>query len=472
MSEIASTANVDLEISKRKARSYATYVFVVLFFVNFLNYLDRYVLTGAVNVVARELHFGIDGIGYLASAFIVLFTVSVLPLGAWADRTKRKNVIAICVAIWSLATVFTALAGNFIQLLLSRMLLGIGEAGYGPASGAVMADYFSRKQRARTLSWWSTAALVGLMLGIIIGGVVAGLGFGLWRWAFVFTGIPGLILAFLAWRIHEPRRNQADAEAAALDPDSYSVAEASRALVVPKKVLAQLRTLLRIKSLLVLTIMQIFAFFVLAASAVYLPTLFQQKDTFGLSSAAAGLFSGIGIAVAGITGILFGGYLSDLLNRRHPGARVLVCGIGFLIGSPFYILSVVVALTSHNIFFYGFFFFSTTLLLNMYVGPSIAAIQDISPSVVRASAVAISAFVSHLLGDAFSPALVGTLARFIDPTHGQHFVQNIAGYDLSLALVYTCPVALAIAGLIGIFGSRWIKSDMAAAHLAEQTHQS
>ncbi|HET8844922.1 MAG TPA: MFS transporter, partial [Ktedonobacteraceae bacterium] len=357
MSEIASSANVDLKNSKRKARSYVTYVFVVLFLVNFLNYLDRYVLTGAVTVVARELHFGIDGIGYLASAFIVLFTVSVLPLGAWADRAKRKNVIAVCVAIWSLATVFTALAGNFLQLLLSRMLLGIGEAGYAPASGAIMADYFSRKQRARVLSWWSTAALVGLMIGIIIGGVVAGFGFGLWRWAFVFTGIPGLILAFLAWRMREPQRNQADTEAALLDPDFYHVTEASSALVLPKKLLAQIRTLLRIKSLLVLTAMEIFAFFVLAASAVYLPTLFQQKDTFGLTSAQAGLFSGIGIAVAGIAGILFGGYLSDVLNRRHPGSRVLVCGIGFLIGAPFYILSVVVALTLHNILFYSFFFF-------------------------------------------------------------------------------------------------------------------
>ncbi|MBO0792364.1 MAG: MFS transporter, partial [Ktedonobacteraceae bacterium] len=399
------------------------------------------------------------------------FTLSVVPLGAWADRAKRKNVIAVCVAVWSLATAFTALTGNFVQLLISRMVLGIGEAGYGPASGAIMADYFSREKRARTLSWWGTAALVGLMIGIIVGGVVAGLGFGLWRWAFLFTGIPGLILAFLVWRIREPQRNQADAEAAALDPDSYRVTETTSPLVVPKKILAQLGILLRIKSLLVLTIMQIFAFFVLAASAVYLPTLFQQKDTFGLSSGAAGLFSGTGIAVAGITGIILGGYLSDVLKRRHSGARVLVCGIGFLIGAPFYILSVVVALTWHNIFFYSFFFFSTTLLLNMYVGPSIAAMQDIAPSAVRASAVAISAFISHLMGDAFSPSLVGALARIIDPTQGQHFVQNIAGYDLSMALVYTCPAALAIAGLVGIFGSRWIKSDMEAAQLAEQSNE-
>jgi MFS family permease len=469
MSEIAPSANVDLETSKRNVKSYAGYVFFVLFCVNFLNYLDRYVLTGAANVVAKELNFGIAGIGYLASAFLITFTLAVIPLGAWADRSKRKNVIAICVAIWSLATALTAFAGSFVALLLSRMALGIGEAGYGPASGAIMADYFSRARRARTLSWWATAALVGLMFGIIIGGVVAGLGAGKWRLAFLFTGIPGLILAFLAWRLREPRRNQADEEAALSDPESYSVAEAAQDLVIPEKAVAQFSILLRIKSLVVLTIMQVFAFFVLAASAVYLPTLFQQKDTFGMSSGMAGLFTGVGIAIAGITGILIGGYMSDRLNRRHPGARILVCGIGFLIGAPSYILSVIVGLTSHNIAVYSIFFFSTTLLLNMYAGPAIAATQDVVPSALRASAVAVSAFIGHLLGDAFAPSLVGLLAGLIDPTHGQHFAHNLAGYDLSMALVYTCPPALLIAGLIGILGSRWVKSDMAAAHRAERS---
>lgn len=466
MSDIAPSAN--LETTGRKARNYAGYVFIVLFFVNLMNYLDRYILTGGANIIARELHFGIDGIGYLASAFLLSFTLGVVPLGAWADRAKRKNVIAVCVAIWSLATAFTALAGNFVTLLASRAVLGIGEAGYGPASGALMADYYHRARRARISSWWAAGALIGLMLGIIIGGIVAGLYTGAWRLAFLFMGIPGLILAFLAWRMREPERNEADEEAAQRDPDAYAVSDAVDALIVPKKILPQLGTLIKIKSLIVLTVMQIFAFFVLAASAVYLPTLFQQKDTFGMTSAQAAIFSGFGIAVAGVAGVVCGGYLSDYLNRRHPGARIMVCGIGFLIGAPFYVLSVVVTLTWHNVPLYSFFFFSTTLLLNMYVGPSIAASQDIVPSAVRASAVAVIAFLAHILGDAFSPSLVGFLARAFDPTHGLHFVQGMAGTDLSLALVYTCPPALLIAGLVGIFGSRWVKSDMEAAQLAEQ----
>src|SRR6266705_6192258 len=101
------------------------------------------------------------------------------------------------------------------------MVLGIGEAGYFPAGTALMSVYFSRAKRARVMSWWSTGQYVGLMIGFVAGGIIAGLYFGAWRLAFIFTGIPGLILAFLAWRLREPRRNQADEEAAELESYSF-----------------------------------------------------------------------------------------------------------------------------------------------------------------------------------------------------------------------------------------------------------
>ena len=92
------------------------------------------------------------------------------------------------------------------------MVLGIGEAGYYPAGTALLSDYFSRTKRAQVMSRWTAGSLIGLMIGFIAGGVVAGLGYGMWRLAFLFTGIPGLVLAFLAYRLREPRRNQADEE--------------------------------------------------------------------------------------------------------------------------------------------------------------------------------------------------------------------------------------------------------------------
>src|SRR5258708_22975792 len=156
---------------------------------------------GGGSGVARERGRGIDQVGSLATAFILVYAVGTLPLGIWADRASRKNVIAICVTIWSLATVFTALAGNFLTLFFSRMVLGIGEAGYYPAGTALLSDYYSRTKRAQIMSRWTAGSLTGLMLGFFSVGLIAGLGYGMLRLAFLFTRIPGLILAFLCLRL-------------------------------------------------------------------------------------------------------------------------------------------------------------------------------------------------------------------------------------------------------------------------------
>ena len=101
-------------------------------------------------------------------------------------------------------------------------------------------------------------------------------------------------------------------------------------------------------------------------------------------------------------------------------------------------------------------------------GSSTAATQDVVPSILRATAIAVSLLLAHLLGDAFAPSLVGILAKAFDPTHGGHFASNHAGGDLSTALLVTCVPTLIVAGLVGIFGARWMKGDIAAAELADK----
>jgi MFS transporter, Spinster family, sphingosine-1-phosphate transporter len=278
-----------------------------------------------------------------------------------------------------------------------------------------------------------------------------------------------LLLAFLAWRLREPRRNQADEEAIELDPHSavneVEVIDSPHAMVVPKNVFKQFGRLFQIRTLVVLIVMQIFAFFSLGAAVVYLPIYLQQKDTLGLSSGLASILAGGVVVIAGIVGLLLGGYMSDVLNRRHAGARVLVCGIGFLLCAPAF----AIAVTVHSIGVFIVSFFITAMLINVYNGPSTAATQDVVPSILRATAVAVSLLLAHLLGDAFAPSLIGILAKAFDPTHGGHFANNLAGGDLSMALLVTCVPTLIIAGLVGIFGARWMKGDIAAAELADKS---
>jgi len=467
MGEIAPSAGVGARKAPRITAGYARYVFWIMFAISLLNYMDRYILSGAINIIAKELNFGIEGIGFISSAFLVVYTLGTLPLGIWADHAKRKTVVATCVAVWSVITALTALATNFTSLFLIRMLLGVGEAGYFPAGTALMSDYFSRERRSRIMSWWNVAQVVGILFGTAIGGVVAGLYTGTWRLAFVFTGIPGLLLAWLAWRLREPRRNQADEEAAELRLPELEAGEPQHGrikLSMSQGVVEQVVSLLRIKTVVVLTLMQVFAYFVLYVSVSFLSTYLQQKDIFGLSSGTAGIFSGGVIALAGLVGTVAGGYMADALNRRYPGARVLVCGIGFLLSAPSFAL----AITTHSLTIFTIFFVLTAILITIYQGPSTAAIQDVVPSFLRATAVCIVLLIAHLLGDAFSPAIVSVLASAFDPTHGMHFKNGVAGQDLSTALLITCVPALALAGLIGLFGARWMGGDIVAAEQADR----
>ncbi|MBX5451097.1 spinster family MFS transporter [Thermogemmatispora sp.] len=574
MNPSAPSVNADLGASRRRTSSYATYVFMIMFSINFLNYMDRYIFIGASPIIGQELGLGLDQLGYLSSAFLIIYTLGTLPFGIWADRTRRKNVVALCVSVWSLATAFTALASNFVALFLSRMVLGIGEAGYYPAGTALLSDYYSRKKRAQIMSRWGAGSMIGLMVGYVLGGFLASLGKGTWRFAFLIAGIPGLVLALLAWRLREPRRNEADerekmeteqagarsteeeqrasslvqihrksvlqaliyllggfilgggasslvlknwgialafviigvvlvlvialfalggllfirrwqqnsmraqasdmeqaiaaslAETAATPPPAP--AEIEEPIAISWRLLRQdFVALFRIRSLIVLTLVQAFAFYAQGASVTFLPVYLHQQDALGLTAAQAATLSGVVVVIAGIAGLIIGGYLADILNPFHPGARILVCGIGFLLCAPSFALAV----TARSTTAFMVFFFITAMLILLYNGPCTAAIQDTVPSALRASAVALSLLVAHLLGDAFAPSLVGVLAQHFDPTHGSHFAHNIAGQDLRQALLVTCVPMLALAGLIGIFGARWMKSDVAAAQRADALAQ-
>lgn len=463
MSELSSIEVTSVQAAKQRSTKYPLYVFWVLFIISMLNSIDRYILTGAANVIGIELHLGIDQIGYLSSAFILLFTFSVVPFGLLADRIKRKNVIAASVAVWSLATVFTVLANSFTTLFLARSVLGIGEAGYSPSSQALLSDYFRQTRRGRVMGWWAVSGTVGLLIGVILGGVIAGLYHGAWHLAFLIAGIPGLLMAFIAWRMREPRRNQADEEPEQLT--AYASAQEIEVVAetylakVPRTVLGQFRSLLRNKTLVVLTIMQIFSLFVLGGTVTYLSIFMQQKDTFGLTSAQAAYFTGFDVVFSASIGVIAGGYLADWWMRRYIGARVLVSGLGFLLSMPAYIAAVLIAVYSHNLAWYAVFFSLSAIFLNLGSGPTAAALQEVVPTMLRGSAVAISLFLSHILGDAFSAPIIGVLARSFDPS-GLHFQNSVAGYDLMLALIFLFPPSLAIAGIVAMVGSRWVKSDM------------
>src|SRR5712664_3494246 len=126
--------------------------------INFLNYLDRYV--GAA--IETEFHLSDAQVGLLATAFLLVYAIAALPFGYWGDRGVRKTVIGVGVTIWSLATLFSGLAANYLLLFLGRAAVGVGEASYYPAGTSLVSDYFPREQRGRVMSIWGAGSVFGI----------------------------------------------------------------------------------------------------------------------------------------------------------------------------------------------------------------------------------------------------------------------------------------------------------------------
>jgi len=256
------------------ARGYARYVLLVMVGINFLNYMDRYVGAAASPLIQKEFGLSDTQVGFLGSAFLLVYAVSALPFGFWADRGVRKNVIAAGVAIWSIATLFTGFARNFVQLFLSRAVLGIGEAGYYPAGTSLLSDYFPKEQRGRTMSIWGAGSTFGIAVGFAGGGYVAEK-FG-WRSAFFFAAVPGILFALFAFGMREPLRGSVENTGTAVK----KVYEAS---------IRNFLQLLRIPTLRATIFSQTLLFFVLASNAFWLPIVLTRR--FNLSVSKAGLLA-------------------------------------------------------------------------------------------------------------------------------------------------------------------------------------
>lgn len=427
-------------------RGQARFAFTVLFIINVLNYADRYVLPAILPKVQKELGLTLVEQGLLGSSFIFVFALATLPLGVWADKTVRKNIIALCVAIWSLTTTLGGLARSFLQLLAIRAALGIGEAGYGPASISLLGDYFHKAQRGRILSYWSVGNLIGAALGFTIASLIADT-FG-WRWSFYVVGIPGLIVAVLAWRIFEPERGAVDRE----ENDTVeekTISEASMAHGgISRDFWSTGKKLFHIPTYWILLSALTFSFFTIGGTSFWLPTYF--VNTFSLKVSQAGSISGAVLVGSGLIGTVVGGWLADLLQRYRPEGRMFVTMLGFLIAAPVVLL----ALFTYNLSLFVALFAIVGISLSFCTGPLFAILQDTIVPHMRATAIGLALLIAHMLGDAAAPSIIGLIA---------------GASTLGWALVITTPLSLFLAGFSCLVGLRTVARDMR--HMQEQVRK-
>lgn len=367
----------------------------VLTLINLFNYLDRWIIAALVESIKHsELRLSDKQIGLLFSGFIVVYLFTAPVFGSLGDTKSRTRLLAFGVAVWSVATALAGLARGYTSLLLARATVGVGEAAYGTISPALLADYFDRDRRGRVFAIFFAAIPIGSALGYIVGGLVDHY-FG-WRQAFFVAGVPGLVLAALALRLYDPPRGAQDPETApASGGHSISVGRAARAAYA---------ALLRNRPY-VLTILGYAAYtFAIGALAFWTPSFLERIR--GIPKAQATVQFGAVVVVTGFVGTYAGGWIGDYYLRTSRQAYLWVSGIATLVAAPLTLVALAVARPP----VYWTAIVAAELLLFASTGPINSAIVNVVPPAIRATAVALSIFTIHILGDVPSPWLVGVLS--------------------------------------------------------------
>ena len=373
--------------SKTAGRSGARFALALLLGINLLNYIDRYVLA-AVEPNIREAFFkpgdpnAMAVTGLLGTAFFVTYMLSAPALGWLSDRFSRWLIIGSAVILWSLASGASGLAATFGILLFTRVLVGIGEGGYGPAAPTILADLFPLAIRGRVLSAFCAAIPVGGALGYVVGGLIAS-HWG-WRWAFYVVTPPGLLLGIICLFLPDPRGRGVDR---------------------PKSERAQWSdylTLFQTRSYVINCFAQTAMTFAFGGLAFWMPAYLRYRQLPTASGTAT--FGGI-TAVAGLISTMAGGVVADRLQRRFSGSYFLVSGIGMLIAAPLFVAMLFTPFPAAWFLLFGAVFFG---FLN--TGPSNTALANVALPAVRATAFALNILVIHALGDAAAFPTIGFIA--------------------------------------------------------------
>ncbi len=360
---------------------------------NFVNYLDRYILPAVQEQIKGEFHLSDSQIGSLTLWFFIAYVLSSPVTGWLGDRFPRKPMIVIAALMIAAMNFFTASVQSYVSLNLRHAALGVGEASFGIFAPALLADYFADDQRNAVLTVFNVAIPVGAALGYLSGGVVAA-SHG-WRMAFIVSAVPGAVIALLIlfFMREPPRVEEADSRPATTTREKGS------------EYLAQVGHLVKNRAYMSSILGYAAVTFSLGGISWWMPSFLSRMD--GRSVAAAGTIMGGITVVCGLGGTVVGGVLAHWWSKKTDKALYLVPA-----------LSAVLAVPPAMLCFFGSR--NTTLpalgvavfLVFLGTGPVNAATLNAVPSNLRATAMAGQLFALHVFGDAFSPKIIGMVSDY------------------------------------------------------------
>jgi len=367
----------------RRRISPALVALMLLFGLNLLNYIDRYILPGEISLVQREFHSTDAEMGLLTTALFVTYMLTA-PLTGWlGDRFSRKPLIIGGAVLWSLATLATAWVHDYRTLFIRHALVGVGEATFGIFAPAVLADFYPERERNRILSIFYVAIPVGAALGYVAGGQLGSL-WG-WRAPFFVCAIPGLVIAALyGWLGREPVRGASDRVQATTDRSTVLGLFTNKAFLTATFGLATLT-------------------FAMGGISNWVPTFLERFAGLSLSNASS-VVGGITV-IDGIAGTLIGGWIAQRWLRTDHRALYLLS-----------FWSVALALPCGALVFFGPHgwaipsLFAAEFFIFLNTGPLNAAIVNSVSAPVRATAVSLNLFCIHFFGDTFSPTIIGAIS--------------------------------------------------------------
>lgn len=421
----------------------------ILCFINLLNYMDRFTVAGVLPDIAHYFEIDDSKSGLLQTVFICSYMILAPVFGYLGDRYNRKYIMSLGIFFWSLVTLASSFTPkqHFWAMLVTRGLVGVGEASYSTIAPTIIADLYVHGQRTNMLSIFYFAIPVGSGLGYIAGSQVSHAAQN-WHWALRVTPGLGLVaVLLLLFVVQEPKRGAIEAR-----PENQ---------LHQTSWIRDLKALRNNRSFLLSTLGFTAVAFVTGSLALWAPTFLLRAAIFSgekapceeqQCSSSESLIFGAITCVTGVLGVASGVQLSRMLRTRTPQADPLVCALGLLLSAPFLYLAIFFANVS-TVTTYVFIFLGETFLSMNW-----AIVADILLYVVvptrRSTAEALQIVVSHLLGDAGSPYIIGVVSDAL--RRHDSFLWQFRSLQLSLSL---CAFAAVLGGGFFLATALFIEAD-------------
>jgi MFS family permease len=403
------------------SKRYSYYVFALLFLLYMFDYIDRMVITSMFPAIEKDWGISHTQSGMLVSAVYWAIVLLTFPVSLLVDRWSRTKTIGIMAIMWSIATAICALTGNYVQLFMARMLIGIGEAGYAPGGSAMISGLFPLDKRSRMMGLWNASIPVGTAIGHLLGGLIAvKLG---WKHAFGIVALPGLIIAILFLFIKDYKT-----------VDLAFIDRTSRKIKMEKK--DMVREFLSRPSVIFTYFGMAAVVFVTTALITWLSTYFQNVNGAPMDKAARDASL---VMVLAVVGAPLGGYLTDAWRKKQVNARLLFPAISTLCTAVVLFIALQLRGTVQYV---------TLLLMGVlvtcFIAGAAAVTQDVIHPGLRATSYAIAVVVQNLVGSSMAPIVLGK-------------IYDLSNIQTALSIL---PFILLIGALLFYLGSRYYEKDM------------